>query len=399
MSERNAPPSSGGPGAEEDDAALAETLARRTLELCRIPSVIGQEKDLADHVESWARHLFPAEEIFRIGHTLVLGRVPAVKNGDRPVVALFGHLDTVPPHPGDDAEARWEPDDDGGRVVGLGSSDMKSGLAVMQLLAERLAERLVERRVEGSAERPNRRTLPFDLLLVLYEREEGPYAENGLEPLFEALPEIGNVDFAICLEPSDNTIQMGCCGALHALLTFHGKSAHSARPWQGENAIHKAGSVLSELHARAPVEVELGGLRFREVMSATLAEGGRARNVVPERFTLNLNYRFAPGKSLEEAQEEVLRFVAGRATVEFTDLAPSGAVVADHPLFQRLLERTGVSVEGKQAWTDVGRLSSLGIPAVNFGPGSGAQAHQANEWVRVKSIVESYRHFERFLGP
>lgn len=363
------------------DHALAEALAKRTLELCRIPSVIGDEKRLADHVEEWARGLYPSDEIFRINHTLVLGRVPQVKNADRPVVALFGHLDTVPPHPGDEPEPRWEPGEEGGRIVGLGSSDMKSGVAVMQFLVERV----------------ERRSLPFELLLVLYEREEGPYAENGLGPLFEALPHLANVDFAVCLEPSDNAIQMGCCGALHAMLTFHGRSAHSARPWQGENAIHKAGSLLVDLQAREPVEVDLGGLRFREVMSATLAQGGRARNVIPEKFTLNLNYRFAPGKSVEEAQEDVRRFVGDRAGVEFTDLAPSGAVVADHPLFRRLLESTGAVVEGKQAWTDVGRLSSLGIPAVNFGPGAGSQAHQANEWVSVRSILESYRHFERFL--
>jgi succinyl-diaminopimelate desuccinylase len=357
------------------DPELEGELTRRTLELCRIPSVIGNEAALADHVERWGRAHFPAGRVARVGNTLVFG-TPRLDG--RPTLGLFGHLDTVPPHPGDP-----EPHVEGGYVFGLGASDMKGAVALMQLLAERL----------------DPATAPFNLVFVLYDREEGPYAENGLGPLFVARPELEGIDFAICLEPSDNGIQMGCCGALHAQLVFEGKSAHSARPWQGENAVHKAGPLLAELLARAPVDVETQGFRFREVMSVTLASGGRARNVVPEAFTLNLNYRFAPTRDLESAQEEVRRLVAGRAKITFTDLAPAGPVFTDHPILQRLRERTGATVESKQAWTDVARLGLHGIAAVNFGPGESAQAHQARERAPIASLVTGYRLFEKFLAP
>ena len=355
------------------DRELAERLAARTLELCRIPSVIGNERAIADHLETWARAHFPAELVDRVGHTLVLGRL----DEGRQNVGLFGHLDTVPPHAND-----AEPQREGDRVVGLGASDMKGGLGLMQLLVE-----------EGALERT-----PFNVLFVMYEREEGPYLENGLGPLFEQRPQLEKLAFALCLEPSDNAIQMGCCGALHATLTFEGQSAHSARPWQGENAIHKAGPLLTRLRDRAPVEVEVQGFRFREVMTATLASGGRARNVVPDAFTLNLNYRFAPTRSLDDAQAEVLRFVGGEAKVAFTDLAPAGPVFAEHPLLARLRQTTGAPIESKQAWTDVARLGLHGIPAVNFGPGHGAQAHQAHEHVELASLVRGYRLLERFLA-
>lgn len=358
-----------------EDVLLFDLLGERTLELCRIDSVIGREEVLADHMEAWARRHFAGEDVWRTGHSLVLGR-PAVDG--RPTVALFGHLDTVPPHPGDPSPHR-----DGGDVVGLGSSDMKGGLAVMQLLAERL----------------DRDVLPFNLVYVLYEREEGPYLENGLGPVFEQRKDLEKIDLALCLEPSDNAIQMGCCGALHATITFEGRSAHSARPWQGENAIHKAGPLLTELLGKPPVEVDIGGLHFREVMSVTTAQGGRARNVIPEAFSLNLNYRFAPGKSPEQAMDDVRRLVDGRAKVEFIDVAPAGMVFTDHPIFQRLIERTIAPVQAKQAWTDVGRLAAHGIRAVNFGPGASAQAHQAKERVAVQSLVEGYRLLERFLLP
>lgn len=354
---------------------LGDELARRTLELCRILSPIGHEGAIADHVQAWARGHFAPERIYRLGHTLVLGE-PGLD--DRPTLGLFGHLDTVPAHPGDPA-----PHIDGEHVVGLGSSDMKGALALMMLLAEKL----------------DPATLPYNLVYVLYEREEGPYAENGLGPLFEARADLCDLDFAICLEPSDNEIQMGCCGALHAKLEFEGRSAHSARPWQGENAVHKAGPLLSELLAREPIVVDVDGYTFREVMSVTLANGGRARNVVPEAFTLNLNYRFSPARTLEDARRQVLELVAGRAKVTFTDLAPAGQVFADHPMLRRLHERTGARIESKQAWTDVARLGVHGVPAVNFGPGESAQAHQAKERVPIAHLVKGYRLFERFLAP
>ena len=356
-----------------DDSELTQALAHATLELCRIPSVIGHEQAIADHLEQWGRSIFPPELVQRVGHTLVFGRP---KLDGRPSVGLFGHHDTVPAHPDDAA-----PHIDGHRVVGLGASDMKCGLAVMQLLAERL----------------DRAALPFNVVYVMYEREEGPYLENGLGPLFEARPDLAGLDFAMCLEPSDNAIQMGCCGTLHAHIRFAGKSAHSARPWQGENAIHKAGPLLTRLLGIKPVDVEIEGYHFREVLNATLAHGGRARNVIPELMTLNLNYRFAPNRSLEQAQSDVLRLVAGEAEVDFTDLAPAGPVFAHHPLLQRLKERTGAVIESKQAWTDVARLGLHGIPAVNFGPGISAQAHQAREWVGMEAVATGYRLLERFL--
>ena len=351
---------------------LAARLAQSTLQLCQISSPIGHEGALADHVERWALGRFPREAVVRVGHSLVVGRL----DDPRPTVALVGHLDTVPAHP-NDGPPRLE----GERVFGLGASDMKGGLAVMMALAEDLP-------LSG---------LPVNLVLILYEREEGPYVESGLAPLFGRLPELKRVRFGIAMEPTDGVVQVGCVGTLHATLTFTGRSAHSARPWQGENAIHTAGPLLSVLLARQRVEVLHAGFAFFEVMSVTLANGGRARNVVPDTLELNLNYRFAPGKSLEQAQEDVRALVAGRAEVKFTDLSPSGRVCADNPLYQRLLAVTGLPAASKQAWTDVARFAEWGVDAVNYGPGETAQAHQANESAPIHALAVAYEKLAAFL--
>jgi succinyl-diaminopimelate desuccinylase len=347
-------------------------LATRALELVKVPSVIGDERALADLVEAWARAHFPPEQVLRVSHSLVVGR----RDDPRPSVALVGHLDTVPAHPGR-SPARLE----GGRLYGLGSSDMKGALAVMMALAETVP----------------RDALNVNPLFVFYEREEGPFQESGLGPLFEHVPQLARLAFAIALEPTDGAVQLGCVGSLHASLRFHGAAAHSARPWQGKNAIHAAGALLAELEARGRREVQVGGYSFFEVMSVTLAKGGRARNVVPELFELNLNYRFAPGKSLEQAQADVLAQVANRCEVQFTDLAPSGGVCAANPLCERLVALSGRPGEAKQAWTDVARFSALGVDAVNFGPGETAQAHQADESAPVAALQQAFTALRALL--
>jgi succinyl-diaminopimelate desuccinylase len=351
----------------------ADALARTTLSLCGISSPTGDEAALADHVQGWARTLWRPEEVKRVGHSFVLGK----REDSRPTVALFGHLDTVPAHPDSGPPRR-----DGDRLYGTGASDMKGGVAVMMALAESLP-------LEA---------LPENLLLVLYEREEGPYAESGLLPLFAAVPALRKVRFGVALEPTDGEVQVGCVGSLQATLRFRGKAAHAARPWQGRNALHLAGPFLAELLALQPRDVLSEGFLFREVFTATVGQGGRARNVVPDVFTLNVNVRFAPGRTAEDAEAELRRLVAGRAEVEVTDRAPSAPVCAQNPFFHRLLRATSGTATAKQAWTDVARLAQEGVEAVNFGPGETAQAHQAHESASVSALLSAYNALAAFLS-
>jgi succinyl-diaminopimelate desuccinylase len=363
-------------------AGIAEALARRTEALCARLSPIGHEKELADDVEAWARPRFAAVE--RVLNSVVVhvdGPAAPVRaaEGRRPVVALCGHLDTVPVH----EEDRGPPRRLGGKLFAPGASDMKGGVAVAMELAERLPR---DRRF-------------CDVVLVLYAREEGPYLENELGEVLREPGRLGWPDLALCLEPTDNVLQVGCVGSMHGSFTFAGRAAHSARPWHGENAVHRAGALLLDLAGRAPREVTSGGHVFREVMSATRIEGGRARNVVPDRCVVNVNFRFAPDKTLEQAADE-LRALGERhgAEVELVDLAPACPAFGDHPLVRRLLERTGVAAEPKQAWTDVARLAAHGIPAVNLGPGATSQAHQRGEWIELDALARGYALYERFLA-
>ena len=457
------------------------------------PSVTGDEKRLCDDLEARVSRA-PGWEARRISNNLVVRR--AGPDGSRDRIVFAGHLDTVP-EPGGGLPVRVE----GGRVYGRGASDMKAGDAVMLALLEDLPW-------EDSWAEP---------LFVFYEREEGPYTENGLEAVFSEVPEVLGAELALVLEPTAGALEVGCVGTAQIEVTFGGRSAHSARPWQGENAITAAGAFLATLHERQVEAVVVEGLTFYEVLVPTMVRGGRAKNVVPDTFWINVNYRFAPGKDqgdvrrvfeeypwvleaelaflleptanaleigcigtaqvevifegrpahsarpwqgesaltaaggflaelherqVEEVVVEGLTFyevlvptmarggraknvvpdafwinvnyrfapgkdegdvrrlfgglLEGRANYEVADYAPSGPVELDNPLLQRLIE-TGLEVRPKQAWTDVARFAERGVAAVNFGPGLPSQAHQEAEFAELSLLERCYERLGAFF--
>ncbi|MBW2527708.1 MAG: succinyl-diaminopimelate desuccinylase [Deltaproteobacteria bacterium] len=347
-------------------------LAQTLLWLCETPSLTGQEGPLCDALLARVEQQPLAAPVRRFGNSLV---VPVSRGTGGPAVALAGHLDVVPSvHDG-------PPRIDGDRLYGPGASDMKSGLALMVDLLE------TEPELCGGV----------DLTLVFYAREEGDFDDNELGVVLREDPELAEVELAVCLEPSDNKLSLGACGSLQAGLLFSGRAAHSARPWQGDNAIHRAGELLCELAALEPQRVVLDGLTYATVTVATLAEGGRSRNIVPDRFVLNVNHRFAPNQGVAEAKRDLERWVDGRAEIEWRDACPGALPRGDHRLIAALQEAGVEAVEPKQAWTDVAHFALHGVAAVNFGPGVAAQAHQRNEFTSLTKLERGRTILARWL--
>ena len=347
------------------------TSLRDTLvSFVNVPSVTGSEGRLSTAIAERLLASCGRDGVDRIGNNLIVGR----RTG-RPLVLLAGHLDTVPEQ--GNLPARTEE----GRVHGLGSSDMKGGLAVMTHLLE-----------EADVQ-----TGPYDVVGVFYDREEGPADENGLKVVFEQSDWLASADFGIVLEPSDLDIQLGCNGTMNAIVTFHGKAAHSARPWLGSNAVTKAGTFLASLHSREPRSVTISGLEFQEVISVTTAHGGVALNVVPARFDLNVNYRFPPDMDVTQAEERLRELLVDADEVSVTDAAGGAPVPQDNAYLDRLKELSSARLLPKQGWTDVARLSEFGIPAVNYGPGESAQAHQAGESASTEALEQAFRVLRDFL--
>ena len=329
-----------------------------TEQLVDIPSVSGDEAAIAGAVEELLRaadHL----EVERHGNTVVarthLGRAERV--------VLAGHLDTVPENR--NLPCRRE----GGDLVGLGTCDMKSGVAVALSLAVTLP-------------RPGR-----DVTYLFYECEEVEAERNGLTRLARSHPALLEADFAVLLEPSDGHVEAGCQGTLRVRVRTRGERAHSARSWLGRNAIHAAAGVLERLRDYEPRRPVIDGLRYHEGLNAVGVEGGVAGNVVPDECVVTVNHRFAPDRSEEEALAAV-RDVFAPYEVELVDSAPGALPGLAVPAAAAFLRSVGGEPRPKFGWTDVARFSGLGVPAVNYGPGDPVYAHRQDERVPVAQVEQ-----------
>jgi succinyl-diaminopimelate desuccinylase len=339
------------------DGELSERLAARTLELVDIPSESHGEAAIAAHVA----------EVLRAGGAPVrdLGDSCVLAGSGSPVL-LAGHLDTVP------AQGNRPGRRDGERVHGLGASDMKGAVAVMLELA-----------LAGA---------PFDCLF--FGREELPMADSALTPLLAREPL--SAELVVMMEPTDNAIHAGCLGNVNATWTFRGRAGHSARPWDGDNAIHRAAGAIAAFAAREPEPRVFDGLTFYEVASVTTIAGGIADNVIPDRVEAHVNYRYAPGRSPESAEQRLRDLTGGEGELVVTSNSPSGPVPEGNPHVERL--KADLPVAPKQAWTPVAEFGAAGLDAINFGPGEPAQAHRSDESVRIDALVRAYRVLEGFAA-
>ena len=339
-----------------DDLDLSADLVSLTAALIDIPSESFDEQRIADAVEralSLQSHL----GVTRVGNTIVartnLGRAERIVIG--------GHLDTVPANSNLPHTVRDE------RLYGLGACDMLGGVAVSLHLAAALTEPV------------------YDVTYLFYECEEVAGEFNGLAKLADSHPELLEGDFAILMEPSNARVEAGCQGSLRIEVTTTGERAHSARSWMGINAIHNSAEILERLARYQAREVEIDGLVYREGLNAVGIRGGVAGNVIPDECTVTINYRYAPSRSAEEAIAHVTEVFAGFDVV-VDDNAPGALPGLSDPSVARFIEILGEAPHPKFGWTDVARFSSLGIPAINFGPGDPSLAHTKDEFVPIAEL-------------
>jgi succinyl-diaminopimelate desuccinylase len=356
-------------------------LASCTLEMVRIDSVSRHEHMLLDHIRSLFPTAGPFDVLDDADAALFFG--PSERRDDRPFIVLAGHVDTVP------AAGVGPARQDGETIHGRGAADMKGGLAVMLELATAIAS--------GTSQSP--RDIASDVGFLFFGREEIPIADSALLPMLERCRAAADIDLAIVLEPTGNTIEVGCLGNLDARVSVRGEPAHTARPWHGSNAIHGAIEALAPL-AELPVrDVEIEGLVYREVASVTMIEGGSAPNVVPGLVQARVNFRYAPDRTPDEAEARLRELVVHPAAeVEVVSNAPPGPVVLSHPLVDRLHTDQGLQVRPKQAWTPVAEFAMAGVDAINLGPGEPRYAHREDEKVEVAALVRTFDILGSFLG-
>jgi succinyl-diaminopimelate desuccinylase len=319
--------------------------------LVGIPSVSHYERAMADAVQA-ALELCPWLEVERVGDNVV-----ARTQLDRERrVLLAGHLDTVPPAEGND-----EPRVEGTTLFGLGAADMKGGLAVFLHLAGTLREPVT------------------DVTWCFYAGEEVAREFNGLHHVWEVRPDLLVADVA----------------------SLAGQRAHTARPYAGRNAIHRLGPVLAAVagfEVRRPV---IDGCEYAEQLQVVSVEGGVAGNVVPDEAVVVVNHRFAPDRTVEQAESVVRELLAPHLEPgdhwELVDASAGAPPSLDHPVLASLVEATGVPPVAKVGWTDVASFWAHGIPAANFGPADPLLAHTPGEHVSEQELQDAARVLDTLL--
>src|SRR4051812_27819984 len=345
---------------------LAVDVADLTAALVDIESVSGNEQAITDEVEAALASTGLAVE--RDGNVVVA----RTRLGRPQRVVIAGHLDTVPI--ADNVPSRR----DGDRLFGCGASDMKSGLAVMLHLAQ----------IDAPAR---------DYTLVFYDCEEIEAARNGLGRLAGGHRDWLMGDFAVLMEPTNAVVEAGCQGSMRVDVRLAGRRAHSARAWLGDNAIHAAAPVLGALASYDAREVDIDGCRYREGLSAVGISGGVAGNVIPDACVVSVNFRFAPDRSVADAEAHVREVFAG-FDVDVTDRAPAALPGLTAPAAAEFVAAVGAPATAKFGWTDVARFAELGIPAVNYGPGDPSLAHHDEERCPAAAIEECERVLRAWLG-
>lgn len=349
-------------------------VAHLTARLIDLESVSGGERGIADAIEQVLRPLTHLE-VVRDGDCVMartnLGRAERV--------ILAGHIDTVPLPTAGGSRGTVPSTWDGDVLYGRGATDMKGGVAVQLALAAALTE-------------PTR-----DITFVFYDHEEVEASLSGLGRVAVSFPDWLVADFAVLLEPTDGTVEGGCNGTARFDVRVAGRASHSARAWMGVNAIHGAAEILVRLRDHEPATVHVDGLDYRESLNAVKIVGGTAGNVIPDSAVIEVNYRFAPDKSPEQAEEYVRALLEG-FEVERTDAAAGARPGLQHPAAAAFVAAVGAEPKPKYGWTDVARFSALGVPAVNFGPGDALLAHTDDEHVHADAVRACLRALTIWLS-
>lgn len=368
-----------------------EQFEKTLSDLVSIKSLSGEEAPMADYIQKFLSDCgLKMERDDQDNVWTVLE--PSVPGDPRHnTLHLNGHTDTVPPVEGWKTDP-WKPEivgkGDERRLVGLGSTDMKSGLTTILYLAKYFSKHPLKR---------------LRLVVSFTICEEGPVPgkQNGVVRLVERHAGRWALTTEPGSEPTHPTITLGCQGHAVIKLILRGCSAHSSTPELGMNAIHAAGKIstrVKELNDSYPPIPLLDGIQAKAAIAVTMIKGGSAPNIIPEQCEMSISRRLVPGETLKTVEEELKGFVRDLdgVAVSWTVIGgvPACQAKKDGPLLECATEASR-TIFGKVTYTwlrgrgDLVVFSQAGMDVLNIGPGTKDQAHVAGEYARTVDLPRS----------
>ena len=330
-------------------------------ELIAIPSVSGQEAELAVFIEQTVRRW--GLEVVRNAHAV---RVEVRGWGAGPTIALASHLDVVPPGAGWTRDP-FTPSIEGTRLFGRGSGDAKASVAAMLYTAKDIVD-------SGGMDAGR-------LLVILGYGEETKDTTMGV-----AVEEAGEIDAAIIGEPTSLDLAVAQRGLMMVDLVAEGEQRHAAYA-SGDDGYTNAVQLL----ARDLIKLDslftgrIHPVLGRATATATMLEAGVSRNVAPPVARAVLDVRSTPDWTHEELAEEMRAALTSDVIVTSRRLVP-----CETPAGSRLLEmasrlRPAARQFGSPTCSDWVFFREW--DAVKCGPGTSRRSHAADEYVDIPEVT------------
>lgn len=357
-------------------------LVRTLQELIRIPSVTGNEGTIAKFIQNdlEAHGIRTRKD--------EVGNVYAELGEGKKSLMLNAHLDTVPPsgYRGDPYSGSRR----GDKIIGLGASDCKAGLAAMMEIA-RTAKGL-----EGR------------LVLAFTVAEEAVLKGKRLPKGSMYAAERYNADGCLVLEPTmyDGVpwISAGCRGRMILELDVKGKSTHSSRPHTGRNAIDAAVRLVNNLKEHDLMKGHYFGKELPETLSIVgISSDSPATNIIPSKCHMTVDYRTLPGRT--DVKGKIMKSIGEsrtRTDIEIPYFSP-GYCLDEGSGFVRMFQdsvrkrfRREVEIMIALGRADAEYFHRKGTPAIIFGPGENHQCHKPNEYALIPGMVKASRAIDDF---
>jgi succinyl-diaminopimelate desuccinylase len=304
----------------------------------------------------------------------LIARLPG--SGDKPPICFTGHLDTVPLGAHAWSKDPFAGERDGDRLYGRGSSDMKSGVAAIAVMALRVGE--LRARKAG--------------VQLIFTAGEETTCEGAAH--IAALGAIDRAGALIAGEPTANAPWIAHKGCVRFMLKTQGVAAHASMPEKGVNAIYKAAEVIKKLE-KFDFNVASHPLLGPPTLAVTTIAGGTAINIVPEDARIGVDIRTLPGQDEKDIRNKLEALLGPDVVIERLNGAGSVGTDLGHPWVQDVFN-TLEKIYGKPPdaggatyFTDASVLTpALGNPpTLIMGPGEPEMAHKIDEFCYSSKIL------------
>lgn len=347
-------------------------LTRKLIEFKTTRTRPEELQACSEFIRQYLQNAGVTSELFESDGTPSVLSLP--KPGFAPIL-LMTHFDVV-----EAPDRLFKPEIRDGRLYGRGAVDDKYAVALSMVLLKNHAGRVI-RSGQKAAD------LPFGILMT-GDEETGGF--NGAKKIMGRI----RSDFCIALDGGNlDKIVTKEKGLIELKLTTHGKTAHGARPWLGENAIEKLIADYLE------IQQFFKGLdtpdHWHRTMNFSIFKAGGPVNQVPGRAEATFDIRYTEHDDMEEIIAQIRAQISGDLDIVLHE--PMFEALTSPHLSHLLEIAPGTETGFEHGASDARFLKEYSIPGIVWGADGEASQHSENEHVTIESVINLYEILDEYF--